>query len=211
MCSVLVSLVVIPSSECVPDSSSFPPERSSVLSAKARLAPSSRSSIPSTVRFPARLKVPMLPISSLPFAPTLPPLRLRVPPLTSMLLFVRFKLPSVIFPVEVSLSSRFLPSGINVVKLTAASLLRVKSLSSSRSVPVNVRVPSVFVKLEPTARVVFCKLIVAPLTQSPFSKLNFPPVEVIVVPVVISTVSSEMKLRSAVCVASVPGGDPEDV
>ena len=84
----------------------------------------------------------------------------------------------------------------------AASLLRVMSLSSSRSVWFRVKVPPVLVKLLPTASLVFCRLIAAPLIVMPSAKVNVPPVEEIIVPVVISGVPKIVK--SAFCVAKVP-------
>ena len=73
----------------------------------------------------------------------------------------------------------------------SASLLRVRSLSSSRFAWFSVRVPPVLVKLLPTASVVFCRLIAAPLILMPSAKLNFPPVEEIVVPLVIPGATAE--------------------
>ncbi len=96
------------------------------------------------------------------------------------------------------------------MKDKAASLLSVRSLVSSRSAWFSVRVPPVLVKLVPTASVVFCRLIAAPLIFMPLAKLNLPPVEVIVVPLVISTGSAEMTVRSASFVANVQGGDVFD-
>ena len=93
--------------------------------------------------------------------------------------------------------------------VTAVSLLRLRSLSSFRSVPLSVRLPPVLLKLPPSARVLFCKLSVPPLTKSPSPKVSVPPVEEIVVPVPILGVSN--MVRSAVCVAKVPGGEPESV
>ena len=54
-----------------------------------------------------------------------------------------------------------------------------------------------------------CKLTVAPLIDSPSSKVNVPPVEEIVVPLLKLTVPTTV--RSAVCVARVPGGEPESL
>ncbi len=87
----------------------------------------------------------------------------------------------------------------------AASLPRLRLLSSSRSVPLSVRLPPVLLKLPPSARVLSCKLTVAPLIDSPSPKVNVPPVEEIVVPLLKLTVPTTV--RSAVCVAKVPGGD----
>ena len=74
----------------MPASSSVPPEASIVLPAKLVDALSFKFSVPVTARFPPRLSVPVPPISSSPFAPTLPPVIFKVPPLTSMLLLARF-------------------------------------------------------------------------------------------------------------------------
>ena len=71
------------------------------------------------------------------------------------------------------------------------------------------RVPPVLLKLPPSARVLSCKLTVAPLIDSPSPKVSVQPVEEIVVPVSILGLPS--MVRSAVCVARVPGGEPESV
>ena len=166
----------------MPATSRVPPEASIVLPAKVVDAPLFKFSVPVTARFPPRLSPPAPPISSSPFAPTLPPVIFNVPPLTSMLMLARFKLPREASAAELLPSSRFLAFGTKVSKVSAASLLRVRSLSSSRSAWFSVRVPPVLVKLLPTASVVFSKSTAAPLILMPSAKLNFPPVEVIVVP-----------------------------
>ena len=60
-------------------------------------------------------------------------------------------------------------------------------------------------KVSPSARVVSCKLTVPALIKRPSAKVNVPPVEEMVVPAVM--VGAPKIVRSAVCVARVPGGD----
>jgi len=116
-----------------------------------------------------------------------------------MLLLGRFKLPRETFAVELSTSSRFFAFGTKLSNARSASLLMVRSLSSSRSAWFSVIVPPVLVKLLPTASVVSCRLIAAPLIFMPSANVNLPPVEEIIVPAVISGVPKIVK--SAFCVA----------